>query len=71
MKMRLVADWRRAWRWFSVQAMVGSGALLAAWTVLPDDLKAHLPDEVMRGAALLVLCLGVAGRLVDQKGDRE
>lgn len=64
--MRLVSDWKRAWRWFSVQAMIASAALLGAWSVLPADLKAVLPDVVVRLTAIFLLGLGVAGRLVQQ-----
>lgn len=65
-KPRLVHDWKRAWRWFSVQAMIVSTAILSTWAVLPADLKAKLPDELGLYAAIATLVLGVAGRLVDQ-----
>lgn len=65
-KPKLVADWKRAWRWFSVQAMVVSTAILSTWAVLPADMKAKLPDELGLYAAIATLVLGVVGRLVDQ-----
>lgn len=64
--MKLVEDARKAYRWFSVQAMVLSGALLAMWEILPADLKAGLSEGQVRWTAIVLLGLGVAGRLVKQ-----
>lgn len=65
-KPKLVEGWRKSWKWFSVQAMVVSTAILSTWAVLPADLKAKLPEDVGLYAAIATLVLGVAGRLVDQ-----
>lgn len=62
----LVENARSAWRWFSVQAMVAAGALQAAWTVIPEDMKASIPPGIVQGVTIVLLVLGVAGRLVDQ-----
>ena len=64
--MKLVSDWKRAYRWFSVQAMAISVALLGAWEIMPSDLKAELPELYTRGAAIVLLLAGLAGRLVKQ-----
>jgi hypothetical protein len=64
--MRFVDDAKRAYRWFSVHAMVWSAALLGAWEVIPPDLKAGLSDRHVRWAAVALLVLGVAGRVVKQ-----
>lgn len=67
--MKLVPDWRRAWRWFSVQALAVLAALPVAWAELPPDVQAMLP-ETWRPWLLAGLALaGLVGRLVDQ-GDR-
>lgn len=67
--MKLVPDWRRAWRWFSVQALAVLAALPVAWAELPPDVQAMLPEPwrpwLLAGLALA----GLVGRLVDQ-GDR-
>lgn len=65
-KPNLVPNWKRAWRWFSVQAMVLSTALLSTWALLPADLKARLPEDVGLWAAVATLAAGVIGRVVDQ-----
>ncbi len=64
--MRLVTNWKRAWRWISVQAMVLAGALQGAWMFVPDDLRASIPPGVVQGFTIVLLVLGVIGRLVDQ-----
>jgi hypothetical protein len=64
--MRLVADWRSAWRWFSLQAMVLSGAVQGAWESLPADLKQYLPPWLGLVMSLAFLLLGIGGRLIRQ-----
>jgi hypothetical protein len=65
--MKFVDDARDAWKWFSVQANALNAAMLAAWLVLPADLKASIPPEWVGYAAVFLLALGTFGRLVDQK----
>lgn len=65
-KVRLVEDWKSAWRWFSVQAMALSAALTAAWQFVPDDLKSSLPAWVPPAMGIAILALGIAGRIVEQ-----
>lgn len=65
--MKLIQDWRKAYRLFSVQAMGLSTAILGTWLVLPDDWKATLPHWVGSAAAITTLIAGIAGRLVDQQ----
>lgn len=68
-KPHLLPDWKRAWRWFSVQAMLLSTAILSTWALLPSDLKSRLPEDVGLWAAVGTLVAGVVGRVVDQ-GDK-
>jgi len=65
--MTLVPDWRRAWSWFSVQALVILAALPLVWSTLPADLRAYLPDGWEPYVLLVVAIGGLAGRLIDQK----
>jgi hypothetical protein len=64
--MKLIPEVRKAWRFISVQAMALAMAMLGAWEVLPDDLKAGIPHAVVTWTAVALLVLGVAGRLVQQ-----
>ena len=65
--MRLVSEWRGAWRWFSLQAMVLTAALQGAWAALPDDLKVHIPTRAVIAISIALLLLGIGGRLVRQR----
>jgi hypothetical protein len=68
--MRMVDGARGALRWYSVQAMAVALAVQAAWTALPPDLAARVPDWVASAVTGAVLVLGILGRLVDQGGGR-
>jgi len=67
--MKLVPNARQSWRWFSVQAMTVAAALQGAWMAVPDDLKARAPDDLANALTVVILALGVIGRLVPQGGD--
>lgn len=69
--MRLVKEWRRAWRMFSMQSMAISTALLATWGLLPNSLIKSLPGPVVTGVAVVILALGMIGRLIDQPKVKE
>lgn len=60
-RLRLIDDWRRAHRLLSIWVSALSAAIMAAWTSLPDDIRAALP-EVEKLAALL-FALAVLARL--------
>lgn len=67
--MKLVENWKRCYKWFSVQAMTLSSAALAGWNALPDDMRQAFDTKwIMIGASVL-LVLGVFGRLIDQEKD--
>jgi hypothetical protein len=66
--MKLVEDAKQCWRWVSMWCMTLAGALQGAWMFIPDDMKASMPHNLVQGATVALLVLGVAGRLVDQGG---
>jgi hypothetical protein len=66
MTMKLVDDARRAWRWFSVQAMAWAIAIQGAWEFVPADMKAGIPPKLVTIITVGLLALGIAGRLVKQ-----
>jgi hypothetical protein len=69
--MRLIPNYRKAWRMFSVQAQAVAVAVIGAWQVIPDDIRAIVPPEMAGGLLALLLVLGIAGRLIDQPKVRE
>lgn len=64
--MKLIPQWKRCLRMFSVQAMVLAGAIQGAWVAIPDDLKASISDDWMRYITIALMVAGVIGRLVAQ-----
>jgi len=68
--MRIVDGAAGALRWYSVQAMAAALAVQAAWTALPPDLAARVPDWAASAVTAAVLALGILGRLVDQGAAR-
>jgi hypothetical protein len=65
--MKLVDDAGKAWKWFSMHAMVAGTALQGAWLALPDDMKASIPPQYVTWATFALFVLGIAGRLVKQE----
>ena len=66
--MKLIPEWRKAWRMVSVQAMTLAATIQGAWVALPLDLISQVPPGVVRGVTLALLGLGIVGRLVKQDG---
>jgi len=65
--VKLVDDFKQAWRWISVQSMALGLAIQGAWEVLPPDLKAGFSEKHVRWTAMVLLVIGIVGRLVKQK----
>lgn len=63
--MKLIPNWRQALKMLSVQANVINGAGLSAWSSL-GDLRERVPVEAVIAFAVVMLVLGVVGRLVRQ-----
>ena len=68
--MKLIEEWRLAWRWFSMQAMVCVAAIQGSWAAVPDDLKRHFPARLVTVLSVGLLVLGIGGRLVKQRRNR-
>lgn len=64
--MKLITDWKDAWRWFSVQALAAIMALPMVWAMLPSDAKAFLPAGWEPWVLVGLAAAGLVGRLIDQ-----
>ncbi|EPJ2980784.1 hypothetical protein ACXDTM_000375 [Klebsiella quasipneumoniae] len=64
--MKLVDDWKSAWRWFSMHALVLAGIIPTVWAELPADLKTAIPPGAMGTITAVIAACGVVGRLVSQ-----
>lgn len=67
-KPRLVAGWHQAWRWYSVNCPAIAVALLGAWAALPEKLQDSFSPLELKVAAIVLIALGIGGRLIDQTG---
>jgi hypothetical protein len=65
-KPELNPGWKRAWRWYSVQAMAALAGLPLAYMALPADWQAAIPDSWKMAAVGVVLVAGIVGRIVKQ-----
>lgn len=65
--MKLIPNWRRCWRMFSIQCYAVAGALQGVWLVLDETQKAAIPDKWINIITLVVVVLGFVGRLVKQR----
>lgn len=64
--MKLVDDWKKAWKWFSVHALILAGLIPSVWIELPADLKSSIPAGAMSAITAVIALCGVIGRLVSQ-----
>ena len=69
--MKLVPDWKEAWTWTSMHAFAGIGAVQGIWRALPDGIVAHLPSWTPLAATLLLVVLGIVGRVRDQGHEKK
>ena len=65
--MRLVEGWRKAWRWYSVQALSLLALLPVVWAELPYDVKAFLPLSWQPWILAALAVAGLVGRLWPQE----
>ena len=68
--MRLIDNWKEAWRWASVRCMALTVAVLGTWQAIPDDLKVGIPQGWIHAIAAALLVLGMLGRILDLSGKK-
>lgn len=64
--MKLIDNWKQAWKWLSVHCMIGAATIQAAWMYIPDDLRQNMPHKLVAATTIILLILGVIGRVVKQ-----
>lgn len=64
--MKLIPDWKSAWKMFSVQANIIGASIIGAYMALPEEFKSQIPSKAVLVAAGTVFVLGLIGRVVDQ-----
>jgi hypothetical protein len=64
--MKLIANWKKAYRMVSVQAMAVATAIQGTWVLFPEELRAVIPPNIVYMITMGLLVFGILGRLVDQ-----
>ena len=76
-KLELIEDWRNFWRFWSVRlGIVGSAitgvliafpdAALAAWAILPHELKSSIPPQYMPLIGVVIFVASLIARAIKQ-----
>lgn len=65
--IKLVADWKSAHKWLSVQGSAIGLAAVATWGLLPDEMRASFTPGQLQASAGVLFLLILGGRLIDQK----
>lgn len=65
--MKLIPEWREAWRMFSVQALGLILMLPLIWAEMPPEVKALIPASWHPYIVAAVAAAGLIGRLIDQR----
>jgi polyferredoxin len=64
--MKLVDNWRQAWKWVSIHALWVAGVLPSVWESLPHRWQDIVPVNVLAIATGVTAVIGIVGRLVQQ-----
>ena len=64
--MKLVENWRMAWRWLSVQLAILAAAMQAAMLAFPT-IKDWVSDSAAHTIGVAMITAIVLGRVIDQK----
>ena len=82
LRARLIDDWRRSWRFWSMRlSLIGAllsavgavfpGAILEAWNALPPDLRVLIPQRAVQIIAASLFVGTMAARLCKQRDQHD
>lgn len=64
--MQLIKDWKKAYRFLSVQMMAVGTAISSTYAALYDNLKDVFDPKIMAGITAAVFIMGIIGRVKSQ-----
>jgi hypothetical protein len=64
--MKLIDEWKNAWKFLSVQIPALGATLTLAWASMPDDWKSATPKWAIMACVFLFFIAAIAGRFVKQ-----
>ena len=65
--MKLVPNWREAWKWHSTQFFILLASLPAVWSQLPPDVRSMLPEAWEPWVLTVLAVAGLVLRVRDQQ----
>ena len=65
--MKLIPQWRKSLRMYSVQILIFIAALPAAWEAVPLEVKALIPLPWLPWIMTALAVAGIIARVIDQK----
>lgn len=68
--MKLIDNWKDAWKFISVQANVVGTAMLTTYVAMYDQLKNTIDPKLMAGVTIAVFVVGTIGRITNQGLDK-
>ncbi|WP_368648536.1 hypothetical protein ABRY95_13725 [Castellaniella ginsengisoli] len=75
--MKLIDNWRQCHRFWSVRLQLAGAAILtfvegfpdafvSVWSVIPADVRAEIPSDLVRWVGIAVVAVGIIARIVRQ-----
>lgn len=64
--MKLITNWRKAWKFLSVQLMVLGSAMSSAYATMYEQMKSTIDPKMMAMITAGVFIAGIVGRVVSQ-----
>lgn len=64
--MKLVPNWRAAWRWLSMQFLALAAAAEVAWQTMPPEALAVIAPDWRGYITLGLVIAAMVGRLINQ-----
>lgn len=60
-------DWKKAYKFISIQAIAFAMAVQEVWPLIPADMKSHLPEGFVKWLTIGLLVVSVFGVMIKQK----
>lgn len=71
MKLRLVQNWRSAWKWYSVHIMLVIVALPEIWGYFPQEFKDSLPPGTLKYVMMFLGVSAILARMFSQEKPKD
>lgn len=65
--MKLVTNWRQAWKWYSVHIMILIVSLPELWGYFPQEFKDSLPPDALKYVMMFLGVSAILARLFSQE----